>query len=178
VILNSCYLFKNPHRLCKKRGFVFGQTPLSVCDQIAKECRILSKDVLFDLGCGTGRPLFWLRSFIGCEVYGVDLIETFIENASRVKKLGRLDKIHFFQQDLQTLNFEKATVIYLYGTTFSDEMIVKIIDKLRVLPAKTKIITVSFPLQDFCEEELFEYKKSFLAKFPWGKTEIFLQTKK
>lgn len=172
LLLASRYLFKSPFRLSKD---TYGETPLTTLDKICKECRILSKDVVFDLGCGRGRALFWLRHFINCEVYGVDNQPIFIKRGNWVKNVCKVDKLTFLDDDFTKLNLEKATTIYFYGTSYEDEMIYKMVDLFKKLSPGTKIISVSYPLTDYTKEALFEFKKSFLATYPWGTTEVFLQ---
>lgn len=168
------YIFKSPFRLAKD---VYGETPLTTLDKIASECRLLSKDVVYDLGCGRGRALFWLRHFIKCEVYGIDNQELFISRAHTIKKMMKLDKMSFLNEDVTTLDLKKATAIYFYGTCYSDEMIEKLINQFKELPRGTKIISVSYPLTEYTNEPLFELKKEFKGKYPWGTTDIYYQVK-
>lgn len=176
------YLLRNPHQISKaflrKRGeanvYAFGETPLTTLDLIAKECRILSKDCVYELGCGSARSCFWLHTFVKCEVVGVDHLPAFINKANRVKRWNRLSKIHFIKDDMLKVELQKATVIYLYGTCLEDEMIEKLIEQFKQLPARTKIITVSYPLTDYCDKTLFTVTKHFIGRFPWGKASIFL----
>lgn len=174
LLLSVRYLFKSPFRLAKD---IYGETPLTTLDKIAKECRLLSKDVVYDLGCGRGRALFWLRHFINCEVIGVDNQQIFIDRANAVKQRMQMNKMTFLSEDFTTLNFEKATVIYFYGTCYPDALIEKLIAKFRDLARGTKIISVSYPLTEFTTEPLFTLQKTFKGKYPWGTTEIFYQIK-
>lgn len=175
LLFKARYVFKNPYRMCRKLGFLYGETPLTTMDHITKSCQILSKDVVFDLGCGRGRNLFWLAHFVHCQVYGIDLCEEFIFEGLRLKNIMRMNHISFKKEDIFMTDFTKATVIYLYGTTFSDEMIHDLIEKCRILRSGTKIITVSFPLNEYCDN-LFETKKEFQAIFPWGIADVYLQS--
>lgn len=185
IALHLVYFFQSPYHISKgfwkKRGasnvYLYGETPLSTLDQIAKECRLLSHDHILDLGCGRGRSAFWLAYFVGCTVHAVDIIPTFIRRAERLKKWGKIDRAHFEAVEISHLPFEKASVIYFYGSSYSDEFIEKVVEKCRSLKKGTKIISVSYPLTEFCKEPLFEVKKSFLAKYPWGTTEVFLHHK-
>src|SRR4051794_23547579 len=67
LLLKALYFFHTPYKVSKKflqeRGstdlYLYGETPLTTMDSIAKECRILSKDIVYELGCGRGRSAFW-----------------------------------------------------------------------------------------------------------------------
>ncbi|MCP5470205.1 MAG: class I SAM-dependent methyltransferase [Chlamydiales bacterium] len=161
--LASQYLIHNPYKLCK---LDYGETPLTTLDKIASECRILSKDTVIELGCGTGRTCFWLRSFVKCKVVGVDLLAPFIEKACSVRS-----DVEFRQEDILTTELN-GTVIYFYGTSFSDDFIKKLCEKCASLPQKTRFITVSYPLSDY--NSRFRTLKEFEGRFPWGRTSIYL----
>lgn len=184
--LITSYLFNNPYMLSKeflkKRGekevYLYGETPLTTMDLIAKECRIKEIDHVFDLGCGRGRNCFWLNSFIKCHVTGIDQVSQFIEKANVVKKRFNLDSIEFRNEDIIHADFTNATVLYLYGTCLEDKTIFSLIKKFQSLPSGTKIITVSYPLSDYTETEDFEIMKRFSAPFTWGEGNVYLQIRK
>ncbi|MCH9627921.1 MAG: hypothetical protein S4CHLAM2_15700 [Chlamydiales bacterium] len=180
-LLATHYLTRNPHQVSKafmkQRGeknlYTYGETPLTTLDQIARECRILSNDIVYELGCGPGRTLFWLRHFVQCRVVGVDYLPTFIERAQRVNRWRQLDRVTFLNQDMLETNYSQATVVYLYGTCLEDEVIEKLCGRLsRELKPGAKVITVSYPLTDYSSH--FRCVKQFSAQFPWGKAEVFL----
>lgn len=107
IKLASHYLFKNPYRVCKEE---YGETPLTTLDKLATECRILSKDTVMELGCGTGRTAFWLRTFVKCQVIGVDLVEDFIRKARQIRQ-----DVELRQEDILLTKLD-GNVIYFYGT--------------------------------------------------------------
>lgn len=182
ILLAAHYVFSNPHKVSKtflkakgeKNLYGYGETPLTTLDKICRQCRILSKDTIIELGCGSGRTLFWLHSFIKCRVIGVDFLPLFIKRAQRIVKWAKLDHIDFRNEDMLHTDLTHASVIYLYGTCLEDEVIEKLLKKFQTLPVATKVITVSYPLTDYCEGRLFRVEKSFMGNFPWGKAEIFL----
>lgn len=174
------YFFKNPHRV--SRAFLrargakelcgYGETPLTTMDRIARQCRILSKDVVLELGCGTGRTLFWLRHFVRCGVIGVDYLPTFIERANRVKCLRGLDWTCFMQGDMFETDLSEASVIYLYGTCLQDGQIERLIEQFKKLKRGVRVISVSYPLSDYSSD--FRVVKQFEAQFFWGKADVYL----
>jgi SAM-dependent methyltransferase len=179
------YLFKNPHRISKsflsQRGepnvYQYGETPLTTLNHIACHCRILSHDVLYELGCGSGRTCFWLRTFVKCKVVGIDFLPEFIQKANAIKKKQHLNHIDFLNADMLSVDFSEATVIYLYGTCLPDHLIEQLLASFATLKPLTKVITVSYPLTDYCQGKLFKTIKSFPARFPWGSTIVYLSQK-
>lgn len=184
TLLLLSYFFSSPFRVSKRfliqKGeqdvYCYGETPLTALDQIVQQCGITSKDTVFELGCGTARTCFWLNQWIGCKVIGVDFIPTFIVKAQKIKEYFSLSGMTFRLEDLFQTNLEGATVIYFYGTSFSDDEIKKLIKHLSRLPKKTKIITVSYSLTEIDSEAPFQVIKHFSARFTWGEAEVYLQT--
>ncbi len=182
ILLASRYAFKNPHRISRdflaKRGesnvYQYGETPLTTLDFIACQCQILSKDIVYELGCGSGKTTFWLHSFVGCRVIAVDYLPLFIKRARWIKRMSRQEDVEFKNEDILTTDFKSATAIYLYGTCLEDEVIERLIGQFQMLPAGTKVITVSYPLTDYCSPALFKVAKQFSARFPWGKAIVYL----
>lgn len=174
------YLFYTPFAIKQNDGIkdIYGETPLDTMALIAKNCKITSKDHFFDLGCGRGRLCFWLHSFFGCKVTGIDYTKEFIAISQDIVKKYGLKNINFLNDNFFNISFKEATVIYLYGTTLENLEIVKLIESFENLPSGVKIITVSYPLSDFTHSDNFELLNCFKAQFPWGETEIFMQIKK
>ncbi|MCC5832832.1 MAG: class I SAM-dependent methyltransferase [Chlamydiales bacterium] len=183
LLLASHYLFRNPHReskrFMKERGekniYTYGETPLTTLDWIMRRCGILSKDVLYEVGCGSGRTIFWLHHFVKCRVVGIDYQPTFIDRANRIKEWLRLDQTEFLLQDMLETNFRKATAVYLYGTCLGEEAIERLAARFEEMKSGAKVITVSYPLTDY--SDAFTLAKQFTARFPWGKAEVYLSIK-
>lgn len=180
------YLFDNPFTISKrflmKKGeldvYTYGETPLTTMEQIANECGISKSDTVYELGAGRGRTCFWLNSFVGCKVVGIEQVPAFVERATRIASSLHVDGVTFREQDMLKTDLSGATVIYLYGTCYEASFIEKLIDKFKALPSGAKIITVSYPLSDYTSKPLFEVMKRFPATFTWGNADVYLQLKK
>ncbi len=176
------YRFHNPFRICKaflrQKGAIeidaYGETPLPVFAQIARECALSPHDTLFELGCGRGRGAFFLSHLLGCKVIGIDWVPFFIQTAKRIAdSIMPTLSVSFRCEKMDSVDFSNASVIYLYGTCLPDQEILHLIAGFR--SASAKIITVSYPLSDYSSE--FCTLKQFTALFPWGETEIYLNQK-
>lgn len=186
------YLFNNPFTISKRflqnRGeenvYAYGETPLTTMERIVKECKISSKDTVFELGCGRGRTCFWLHSFVGCRVVGIEYLPEFVNRANQIKNKFQIENIDFRVVDMLHADYTGATVIYLYGTCLEDDFIQKLIARLKKLPSGTKIITVSYSLAEYLDSNSlsslpeFEVMKRFPARYTWGEAEVYLQIKK
>lgn len=177
--LQSAYAGDDPFALSKeflrRKGaseiHAYGETPLTTLEEIGRRAGLKSSDHLIDLGCGRGRGLFFLCSRFGCTGEGVDWLPAFIERAKQIS----FSRVTFRCDDLFDADLGGATHIYLYGTCLSSDEIGRLTQKFATLDSGTKIVTVSYPLSDYCEGNLFRVKDRFTAPFPWGKAEIFIQ---
>src|SRR5262249_24856476 len=151
--------------------------PLTTLEKIAHMCHISSRDVVFELGCGRGRTCFWLNQFIGCPVIGVDYVPEFIQRANQIKGSFDLPGIEFRLEDMLKTDLTRATVIYLYGTCLQSPYIESLVEKFKALPKGTRVITVSYSLNEFVPEAPFELLKQFPAQFTWGITDVYYQVK-
>jgi hypothetical protein len=170
-------LFSNPYRTCRKflqkigekDCYAYGETPLTTYQKITEICEVLPGDTWLELGAGRGKGCFWLAQFIQCQVIGVEFVPQFVSTACFLKKVLRLKNLRFEQKEIEEANFSSATVVYLYGTFFSDEKIARLTRKFEQLPPGAKIITISYPL----ESAHLQLVKTFAVSYPWGDTEAF-----
>lgn len=184
--LRLMYLFHNPFSISKRflrqRGeeniYAYGETPLTSLEIIAKEAEIGSHDCVYELGAGRGRGCFWLHSFTGCSVVGIEYNPAFVERAIRISKRLKIQGVEFRLADMREIEYKGATVCYLYGTCLNDADIKQLIEKFSHLPSGTRIITVSYSLADYTEASWFEIMKRFTVPFPWGQADVYLHVKK
>jgi SAM-dependent methyltransferase len=183
LTLLGCYILANPFRLTRQyfqqqgveHPHLFGETPLTTLEVIARECEITSDDFFLELGMGRGRAAFWLNQFIGCRYLGVELVPCFVRFARKIAEKRGLTGLEFYCQDFLRCDLADASVIYFYGTNYPDSTIRELAMRLREAEVGTKIITVSFPLSDYMDDSRFEVVKVFNAAFTWGEGEVFLQ---
>lgn len=159
-------LFSNPYRTCRKflqkKGaeniYAYGETPYTTYQKIVIECGIGPDDVWIEMGAGRGKGCFWLTSFTGCKVIGIEWIPQFVRFSKWIKTLFRMKRIEFQQTEFERADLTQATVIYLYGVW----------PNLQIKKG-VKVITISEPLEGY------KVIKSFWVRFPWGRTTAYLQ---
>lgn len=186
LALRLIYLFHSPYKMSKrflmKRGerdvHVYGETPLTSLELIAKECGLRASDCVFELGAGRGRTCFWLHSFIKCSVVGIEYIPEFVERSNLIKKRLGIEGVEFRQEDMAKASLEGATVCYLYGSCLDEQTIRTLASHFAQLPVGTKIITVSYPLSDYWEKGSFELMKRFTVPYNWGEANVYMQVVK
>lgn len=180
--LRAAYAWRSPFQISKaflmEKGaqeiHVYGETPLTTLDRIAKRCALKPTDHFFDLGCGRGRGVLFLSHRYGCAATGIDWIPAFIATAQRLNA----EKCRFVCQEFLDADLQKATVIYLYGSCLEDAYISALVKKFKTLKEGTKVITVSYPLADYGGEGEFALLETLTLPFLWGKTDVYLQEKR
>ena len=176
------YLFHNPFTISKRflqnagepNIYAYGETPLTSLEIIAKETQIGTSDCVYELGCGRGRSCFWLNSFTGCSVVGIEHIPEFVERANLIRNKLGIENVTFINEDICNVDYSPATVCYLYGSCLDDVTINKLVEKFSHLAPGTKIITVSFSLADYTDAKWFEIMKRFTVQYTWGIADVYL----
>lgn len=183
LLFFAFYLFSNPYRICRRffeknpcdEPQYYGETPLTTWEEIASQAGLEEKDVVYELGCGRGKGVFWLHCLKGCKVRGIDLNPVFIRKADKIKRVLGWPGLRFMEADMLSVDYQDATAIYCYGTSLSDKTITELTKRLETLPPGTKLITVSYPLTDFTKNSLLKPVKQFTGNFLWGEAEIYIQ---
>lgn len=181
--LLRAYRFINPYRLSRdfllSRGaedpHQYGETPVKSYFQMAEACGLTSQDRVLELGCGRGRGVFFLASFYGCQVHGIDWNPQFVAIAQSIQASTQASRISFSCEDMFLTDLRQASFIYLYGTCLSDACIDKMLFSLERAAPGTKIVTVSYSLE---RPDLFTLEKKLLLRFPWGKAEAYLHIRR
>lgn len=160
----------NPYKVCRtfwnNPHGIYGETPLSALDPILKECALGPSDVFYDLGAGRARLAIYVAATYPCKVRAVEKIELFNHHTMQLIATYPLH-LELHDADILEIDVSDATLIYFYGITFSDNFIRKVAEKI---PYGCRVITVSEPLGG-----RFSVLKKYWVRYPWGKTEVFLQ---
>jgi ubiquinone/menaquinone biosynthesis C-methylase UbiE len=144
-------------------------------EAIATAVGLTNNDVIYDLGCGRGRGVFWFNALYQCRAVGVEIVPAFITEARNIKKRLGIEGVDFIYANLLDIDYEDATVIYFYGTAFTDAGIAAVIERFRNLKPGTRVVSVSFPLSSYTHSPLFEMEGTIRGRFLWGETDIFIQ---
>lgn len=180
------YLLRNPYRICQRylRSLpddrvqkIYGESFFTTLDTIAKAVNLSEKDVIYDLGCGRGRSVFWFHAMYKCRAVGVEIFPLFVTQARKIKKKLGMDGVEFIYGNLMDLDYDDATIIYFYGTAFTNEAVAKLMSRFNTLKAGTRVVSVSYPLPDYTDELAFELEQKIKGKYLWGYADIYIQRK-
>lgn len=166
-VLSVVYWIMNPYRICRHRGEMYGETPLTTLHKIAEKCALSAQDVWVELGAGRGRGCFWVAYFVGCRVQGVETIALFLRIAKWLARRVHCPHLSF----RENADFSQATVVYCYGTTWSEETLHAFAEEMRALPSGARLISISAPFP----EDWFSAPIEIPVVFPWGETTAYIQ---
>jgi SAM-dependent methyltransferase len=153
----------NPYPLAQI--FPYGETPLRVLYAMAQAVHLQPSDHFVDLGCGRGRVVFFLSHFFGCKATGIDLTPSFIRRAQSLAKTHLRTNVSFHCRDFLAYDLKKASCIYLYGISYSEECLRELRNRI---PPTCRVITVSDPLFKARPSQELE------VCFPWGRGSLFI----
>lgn len=185
LLFFKSYLGVNPYKACKQHfknetqavQYSYGETWVSTVPKLIQYLPITSRDVLFDLGSGIGRVSFWFQKISGCEVVAIEKVSLFVQKANQIKKKLKQSNITFLEQDILEVDYSKATIIYFYGTSFSDRFIKELITKWKSLKPGVRILTTSFHLNEYLKEPQYKVTQQYKVSYPWGLCDLYLQEK-
>ncbi|MBS1986491.1 methyltransferase domain-containing protein [Candidatus Dependentiae bacterium] len=128
----------------------YGEITPSALTALLQQLSITKKDVLYDLGSGTGKVV--MQSYLEFpfkKVVGIELSAQRYKEAQRalagLKSRGFVDKkrsISFIQGDIVETPYTDATVVYLCSTCFSDDLMTKLAEKFSRLKKGARIVTL------------------------------------
>jgi len=150
-------------------NFIYGEIPYQICREFVEIADITEKDVVYDLGCGRGKFLFFVRLFTNARCIGVDLLPTYIKCASRIIEKLKIKRIHFFCEDMLNVDLLTASVILIHGTTFTKELREELLKKFERLRPGARLISITKPFKH-PRLKLF-YKGDFLLS--WGISTVY-----
>lgn len=158
----------------KREGdFVYGETPFWTADQLLKWAEIKPGGTIWDLGCGRGSLLFFGAIRFDLSAIGIDLIQLYPRVGKLISRKLNLEKMTWMEANFLDVDFStlpSPNLVYVAGTTFSEKTIEALSSKLEMLPAGTKIISLSAPLSSK-RFEVLDQKKFW---FSWGKATAYL----
>jgi SAM-dependent methyltransferase len=150
-------------------NFTYGETPCITVKHILAVSGCEKGKHFVDLGCGRGKATFYAHYLHDMKAEGCEIIPTFIKKAEIIKGKMNADGVNFINRDILEVDFSEADIVYIAGTTFDDELVEKLNEKLEKMKKNSVVVTLSYPLQT----EMFDMfaKKSLF--FSWGKNSVY-----
>lgn len=129
------------------------QMPDDVIQKMCKMARITRKDVIYDLGCGTGKALIFASSHYFSKGVGIEIDPIrFLLAKWNVKRFHQEKNITLLKKNFFTVNLSSATVIFVYLVPAALKRLTpKFLKELR---PGTKFLSYVYPMP----EKLFQGK--------------------
>ena len=179
ILADSClllsYFLKSPYAIAKEfEEAPYGETPLSELEKMVRFAGVAEGDTVYEMGSGRGRGCFWLAEKVGCHVVGIEHNPTFVQRAELIARWFSYTNMQFRAEDMLFANISDATFLYLYGTCLTDEEITQFVKNCKQLRPGTKILTISYSLEDYDKEHRIELIGVVKVTFVWGETHAYL----
>ncbi|AMO57964.1 class I SAM-dependent methyltransferase [Endozoicomonas montiporae] len=182
-LLKFLYLFSGPYSVSRRYlkwmnaddFYSYGETPLMSLASMADRIGLSGDDHVFELGAGSGFTSLWLNLVAGCRVTAIEQVPGFVWRLSWVVRLLRISGVNVCREDYLNSDLSSATIIYLFASDLDDVVITQLAEKLALLSAGTRIVTVSYSLQPYIDQPAFEVMDQFEACFPWGAADVYVQ---
>lgn len=130
---------------------------------IFKKIKIKKKDVFYDLGCGDGRLVFYITKTYGIKAVGVELNPLLYAYQLIKKKLTKNKLTQFYHKDIFKINFEQATIVYLF---LFPEIVDRLVPKLiKQCNKNTLIISHGFEAKALKNKEFLKLKDKPFATY-------------
>lgn len=160
----------------EEKEAVYGETPPYLLLQMQKAFSLYHQKRFVDVGAGRGRLLLFAHLLLGLEAFGVEKIFSVKSHAALFFKKEALPIQVGYRFDTFPSG---ADWIYLYGLCMEEEFLFFLANYLcTTMQRDDVVVSVGFPLSDYLENKsLLRIEKKISLRFPWGKTEVYLEKK-
>ncbi|MBM3198241.1 MAG: hypothetical protein FJZ58_03190 [Chlamydiae bacterium] len=180
TLLKKRYARKNPYHICKSYRKAcgkqdlhnYGETPLTSMHTILSACSLKKNDVFLDLGAGRGRLVLFVATLWNIQAEGIEQVPEFCRRIETLLPLCS-SPARIMNEDFLQSHLSQGSLLYFYALCLEDEVFYTMLDKMSLLPCTTRIITVSFALEEYSPKftTLFHLEG---IRYPWGSTSVYI----
>ena len=137
-------------------------------------CRVISSDVVYDLGSGDGRLLFAAIEKGAGRCVGIDIDPERVKaSIDAARNNGMYEKVKFVQSDVMDVDLSEASVILCYLYSSASAALRPKFE--RELKAGTKIVMESFPIPGWkpTKERVTNGRTFYFYTMPFEKVENY-----
>ena len=155
-------------------ALTYGETSWFAMKKILDTVEAGGNDVFYDLGCGTGRNVFFTRIYYGIRSIGIDLIPTFIQIGEEVAKESGIEGVKFIENDIFKASISDGTIFLAVVTVcYNNVLIDQLKEKFKEIETGSWVISVSCPL--ICDHLKIVKVKSLF--YSWGLAKTYFHRK-
>lgn len=178
--LNLKYVYPSQFMLALREGLkvekpetlyrlTYGETTWFGINTALKAVEATSKDVFYDLGCGTGRNVFFANQVFGMQATGIDLLPSFVKYATEVARQYQLNQVHFLEQNIFESDLSQATIVYITANCYDAQTMPLLVERLNALPVEARVISTHRAIPS-PRLKVTAYQ---LVPFSWGVDKLF-----
>lgn len=124
----------------------YGETSWFAIRAILKRLQARPDDVFYDLGCGTGRNVFYAHVTYGMQAVGIDLLPSFVHHGNAVAQEQNLSGVSFLEQDIFKTPLHQATLVYVTANCFDAQTLGYLVQRLQDLPVGARLVSTHRPI--------------------------------
>lgn len=160
------------HRATTQSGvsFAYGETPRKTTQTLLEMMQLQPSDRFVELGSGIGRMTLYASQLYGVSATGIEAVQRFVDGGNEISAKLHLRDCTFTQGDIFDHNWESFSVLYLMMTTFPDDTLNRVQQKCDTLRSKTKLITVTHPIN----HHRLKQTELQVLDFSWGPATVFV----
>jgi|GEM_PF-3988254 len=172
-LLESIYTFNNSvysmdDKEAEDVDLTYGDEPFLTLYEAFKEIKLTPEDVVYDLGAGIGRVVFFSSLYYKIKAVGIEKRRRLVDIALRIKSKLKLKECIIKEGDFLSFPLEEATVIFVVTRAFSPSTRYALEEKLVKLSGR-RLIVAGYPFKN-SQFTLFNSKR---AIFSWGKDHLW-----
>jgi len=139
----------------KKPDVGYYATTQDVVEEILKQAKVTSNDVVCDLGCGDGRFVITAAKKYGCKGVGYEIDPVWVKKARELVQKEQVSKlVEIRDQDIFTADLKDVTVVTLF---LLPELNNRLVPQLEKLPNGARIVTHEFDIPLLVPDRTMEY---------------------
>jgi SAM-dependent methyltransferase len=135
-------------------------TSYNLIREFIKKFNLQENDIVYDLGSGYGRFIFYGAIVTQAKFIGVELIPERVSECLLIKQRFNLKNVEFINSDVKKVDFSDGDKFFLFNP-FSDETRNYVFGKLNELAKRKKIEVITF----HCSMEGYDSFKEILNNF-------------
>lgn len=130
------------------------------------------KGKFYDLGSGAGKAICcaW---FVGSfdSVVGIEILGPLVEiSQNLINALEITENIRVIQEDICSLDWSDGDFIFMHSTSFTDELLKKVVKLLKKLKNGSTVVSVSQKLESVC----LDYIQTVECSMTWGNAQLHI----
>ncbi|MFH1454592.1 MAG: methyltransferase domain-containing protein [Armatimonadota bacterium] len=154
-------------------NLIYGETPFITIKHILDQTNPTSGLSFCDLGSGRGATVLFAALYFKMKSAGFELIPEYVDTANKIKRKLGLENADFINGDFSGYDIKEFDIIYFTPTTWDEENMEKLKNKLKEVKTGSSIISVSIKMDcDFLKET-----DKRVYPFSWGESFVYFYKK-